>query len=261
MYYLGGIVSIVIAALMLAHLPESASFLVLRGAGYNRLSGIVGRIAPDLSQTTSTQYRIADDHSAGTTVANLFTHNRALMTIGFKSVFFCYWPVLITVLTWMVPVLRAAGVPISVAPLVAVVSSVGAIIGAPLIGRMMDKTNPYAVVIVSISIGAISVTMLGFAISSVTEFTICAFIEGFALGGASGGLIALVASAYPTAIRSTGIGWALCASRFGAVASPLLAGAILSSGRTAPYLFGSMGLLCVIAVVFLFILMRIPARR
>jgi AAHS family 4-hydroxybenzoate transporter-like MFS transporter len=188
-------------------------------------------------------------------VASLFSEGRALTTICFWIVFFCCWLVLITVLAWMVPVLREAGIPISKAPLMVAANSAGAVLGAPVIGRLMDKTNPYYVIVTGCLIGAVAVSGLGFAVTSVEAFAICAFLAGFAFGGATTGVIALAAASYPTAIRSTGVGWAIGMSRFGAVVGPLLAGALLSSGWSLHYFFGSMGLLIIVATIFLTILM------
>ena len=56
------------------------------------------------------------------------------------------------------------------------------------------------------------------------------FILGFTVQGAQGGLNALVASFYPTAIRSTGIGWALGIGRIGSIVGPVLGGVMLSAG-------------------------------
>jgi AAHS family 4-hydroxybenzoate transporter-like MFS transporter len=255
-YYIGGMAPIGIALLMLAMVPESAGFLVVRGASLAKLSKIVRRIAPDIAQSPETRYLVTEDKTADARIRNLFSDGRALTTLCFWVVFFCCWLVLITVLAWMVPVLREAGIPISKAPLMIAANSAGAVIGAPLIGRIMDKTNPYFVVITGVIVGAVSVSALGFAVTSVEAFAVCSFIEGFALGGTSSGLVALVAAAYPTAIRSTGIGWAIGVSRFGAVVGPLIAGAMLSAGWSLHYFFGSMGALCLVAAVFLVILMQ-----
>jgi AAHS family 4-hydroxybenzoate transporter-like MFS transporter len=255
LYYIGGIVPLGIAIFMVAFVPESISFLVVRGARYAKLSPIVRRIAPDLPQNPGTQYVVTEQTLSGTSVANLFADGRALTTICFWVVFFCCWLVLITVLAWMVPVLREAGIPISKAPLMVAANSAGAVIGAPIIGRIMDKSNPYYVVIVGFLIGAAAVSALGFAVTSVEAFAVCAFLAGFTLGGASTGVVALVATSYPTAIRSTGVGWAIGMSRFGAVVGPILAGAMLSAGWSLHYFFGSMGVLVLIATGFLTILM------
>lgn len=255
-YYIGGIVPIGIALLMIGLVPESASFLVVRGASFARLSAIIRHIAPDVVQGPDTKYVVTEDKTADARVKNLFSDGRAVVTICFWIVFFCCWLVLITVLAWMVPVLREAGISPGKAPLMIAANSAGAVIGAPLIGRLMDRMNPYAVVIVGVVIGAASVSALGLAVRSVEAFAVCSFIAGFALGGTSSGLVALVAAAYPTAIRSTGIGWAIAVSRFGAVVGPLLAGAMLSSGWSLHYFFGSMGGLCLVAAAFLVVLMQ-----
>jgi AAHS family 4-hydroxybenzoate transporter-like MFS transporter len=47
--------------------------------------------------------------------------------------------------------------------------------------------------------------------------------------GASGG-IALAATFYPTAMRSSGVGWAMGFGRFGQVCSPLVIGLLLTLG-------------------------------
>jgi AAHS family 4-hydroxybenzoate transporter-like MFS transporter len=254
-YYIGGVVPIGIAILMIAFVPESISFLVVRGAGYAELSRIIGRVAPDLQQSPKTQYIVTEEKSGGASVAQLFSDGRALATICFWITFFCVWLVLITVLAWMVPVLREAGIPISKAPLMVAANSAGAVLGAPIIGLIMDRTNPYYVVISGCLVGAAAVSALGFAVTSVEAFAACAFLEGFTLGGASTGVIALVATSYPTAIRSTGVGWAIGVSRFGAVVGPIFAGAMLSSGWSLHHFFGSMGVLVLIATTSLTILM------
>jgi AAHS family 4-hydroxybenzoate transporter-like MFS transporter len=254
-YYVGGTVPIAIALLMLVLVPESIGFLAIRNAGRLRLSRIVGRIAPDLPQLAGTTYSITEDRVAGVSIRNLFTDGRALMTICFWVVAFCCWLVLITLLAWMVPILREAGIPISKAPLMIAANSAGAVIGAPIIGRIMDKISPHSVIITGFLIGAVAVSALGLAITSVNLFAVCAFIAGFAFGGASAGLMALVAASYPTSIRATGVGWAIGVSRFGAVVGPVLAGIILSSGWSLHAFFGSMGALGLIATLFMVILL------
>ncbi|MDG2374831.1 MAG: hypothetical protein P8M18_00630, partial [Woeseiaceae bacterium] len=44
------------------------------------------------------------------------------------------------------------------------------------------------------------------------------------------GLYAAAAKAYPTDIRSTGIGWAIGLGRFGAVVGPAVAGYLIAAG-------------------------------
>jgi MFS family permease len=51
------------------------------------------------------------------------------------------------------------------------------------------------------------------------------------------GLNAIVAGFYPTAIRSTGLGWALAVGRIGSVVGPWLAGVLLTNAWTPRQIF------------------------
>ena len=56
------------------------------------------------------------------------------------------------------------------------------------------------------------------------------FGVGFMIIGSQGGLNALAANFYPTAVRSTGVGWALGVGRIGSIVGPLLGGMFLGMG-------------------------------
>ncbi len=56
------------------------------------------------------------------------------------------------------------------------------------------------------------------------------FVLGFMVIAAQAGLNALAASYYPTAVRSTGIGWALGVGRIGSIVGPLMGGMFLTWG-------------------------------
>ena len=56
------------------------------------------------------------------------------------------------------------------------------------------------------------------------------FIIGLLQQGGFTGLYAAAAKAYPTSMRSTGIGWSIGLGRFGAVAGPAVAGYLIAGG-------------------------------
>jgi AAHS family 4-hydroxybenzoate transporter-like MFS transporter len=55
--------------------------------------------------------------------------------------------------------------------------------------------------------------------------------------GAQAGINAMSATFYPTAIRSTGVGWALGVGRVGSIVGPMVAGVLLSREWTPPQIF------------------------
>jgi AAHS family 4-hydroxybenzoate transporter-like MFS transporter len=70
---------------------------------------------------------------------------------------------------------------------------------------------------------------------------------GLFLGCGSSGLIALAAIYYPTAIRSTGVGWAMGMGRIGSFAGPLAVGSLVATGLSTVGVFVALGLPALIA--------------
>jgi AAHS family 4-hydroxybenzoate transporter-like MFS transporter len=77
-------------------------------------------------------------------------------------------------------------------------------------------------------IAGIFVAGIGLAGASVGLIILTVFAAGFCIVGAQMGANAMAASYYPTAIRSTGVGWALGIGRIGSIIGPWLGGLILS---------------------------------
>jgi AAHS family 4-hydroxybenzoate transporter-like MFS transporter len=69
--------------------------------------------------------------------------------------------------------------------------------------------------------------------ANVWSLMIATFFAGFGVVGAQIGMNALAAGLYPTAIRSTGVGWALGVGRIGSIIGPLAGGVLLGLGWNA----------------------------
>ena len=116
-------------------------------------------------------------------------------------------------------------------------------------GRLVERFGPLALV-PAFGFGAVILAVLGSVADSAILSAICMALLGLTvLLGASGG-IALAATSYPTAIRSTGVGWAMAMARFGQVCSPLIVGIMLHLGWRPARILAVMALLPVLAGVF-----------
>ena len=60
------------------------------------------------------------------------------------------------------------------------------------------------------------------------------FLTGCCINGGQGSLNTISAMFYPTAIRATGIGWALGVGRIGAVIGPAVGGILVGAGWQPP---------------------------
>ena len=74
---------------------------------------------------------------------------------------------------------------------------------------------------------------------------------GFMIQGAFTAMYAVAARAYPTRIRSTGVGWAAGLGRAGAILSPIIAGYFISLGWTMYPLFLAFAAPLVIAAILI----------
>ena len=74
-------------------------------------------------------------------------------------------------------------------------------------------------------------------------------------------MIALAAMTYPTAIRSTGIGWALGLGRTGSIVGPLIVGALLGWKWNVVYIFMAMAIPELLAAGFVLMLSAVRQKK
>jgi len=84
-----------------------------------------------------------------------------------------------------------------------------------------------------------------------------AFVAGFFSIGAQICAVALSPTLYDTALRATGVGWAMAAGRTGAIVGPLIGGALLAGGLSPAALFLMVGAVSLLAAVTMGILSTI----
>jgi NAD(P)-dependent dehydrogenase (short-subunit alcohol dehydrogenase family) len=91
---------------------------------------------------------------------------------------------------------------------------------------------------------------VGYASQSITLVMVFLGLAGFFLGVASSGLIALAPSLYSTAIRSTGVGWAMGLGRLGSFVGPLAIGQLVNRGWPVGDSFIAIGAPALCAALF-----------
>ena len=252
-FYLGGMVPLVIAVVLLALLPESPAFLVTRGASPKRVAAIVSRIAPDLPPAALEQFTVTEEKLTGVPMKHLFSSGQGYATAMLWIMFFCDFLILVSVNAWMPALLRANGFSVARAGFAIAWNSIGSTAGAILVGRLMDRFGAYGVLNIAFLAAAMFVAALGFGSTSFSTIAILATFSGFFAGAAQAGVVALAARTYPVAVRSTGIGWAMAVGRLGAVVGPLAGGILLTRNFPASRVFLSFAIpgLCGAAAVLL----------
>jgi MFS transporter, AAHS family, 4-hydroxybenzoate transporter len=227
--YVGGILPLIVALILVKVLPESVRFLSMSGAAPKKISAILSRISPELADAP---VRVSTEEGAsreGFPVKHLFTEGRALGTLLLWVPNFMNLLIIYFIVSWLPVLLRQKELPVSAGISAILLFSLGGMAGALLEGRLMNDFGAAILLVVEFGISTLLIGSLAFTTSFLLIMTVT-LILGFTVQGAQGGLNALAASFYPTAIRSTGVGWALGAGRVGSIVGPVLGGILLSVG-------------------------------
>lgn len=234
-FYLGGIVPIIIGLITLAALPESIRFLALRGTEGERIARIFRRIDPGF-QGVNIRYVLPEERTEGLPVRELFRPGFALNTILLWIVFFMSLLIIYFTTNWLPTVLENAGLPLENAIVGTAAFHAGSVIGSIIIGSAGDRFNAKKVLGCVFFLGAIALALVGYAGGlGVTMLVIS--IVGFLCVGGQSGINALAAVLYPTSARSTGVGWALGVGRLGSIVGPLIGGIIIAMHWTLQQIY------------------------
>jgi len=250
-FYIGGGLPLLVALVMVFLLPESLGYLVARDAASPSAMAIVRRL--DSTLVGQAIRLVADAETVvGAGLRTLLTQGRATSTVLLWLIMFMAFGTT-TVIVLLSPTLfKSSGLSLSTAALLVGLNNFVGIAGMASAGRLVERFGAL-VLVPAFGLGAATLAVMGAVASSAALSAICMALLGVTvLLGASGG-IALAATSYPTAIRSTGIGWAMGMGRFGQVCSPLLVGLMLRQGWGPQEILATMSLLPVLAGTFVLV--------
>jgi MFS transporter, AAHS family, 4-hydroxybenzoate transporter len=257
-FYVGGVLPLIVAALLTLMLPESLQFLIGRRRDTAQAARILARIVPGAVHQDAV-LTVERDTLPGVPIKYLFTEGRALSTVALWVPFFAAFGVLSAVVFFTPALLRSAGGIASAASNGAIVNAfhgLGALLGMALAGQLVDRFGPKKVLSAALLIGAACTAALGPSVTSLSLAATATAAVGFFVGIAGSGCIALAAIIYPTEIRATGIGWGIAMGRGGQVVAPLAAGQIIGATGDGSLMLLVMASALVISIAFVFLLGR-----
>ena len=228
-FYIGGILPFLLSLLLIALLPESVQFISQKGGNPRKIAKLLTPIAPEIaSGADNISFATPSSERKGLPVKYLFTDGRAIGTILLWIPNFMNLLLMYVILNWLPALLKASGMSVSNGVTATSFFSLGGILGTLGEGFLMKFWGAYKVLLAEFGLCALLVALLAMTSNSWSIVIILAFLMGFMVIGAQAGLNVLAANFYPTAIRSTGVGWALGIGRIGSIAGPVLAGMLLS---------------------------------
>ena len=209
-YYVGGVLPLLVLPLLAFWLPESAAFRARQQSS--------SRAAPV------------------PVVEGLFRNGSALPTLLLWGAYFFTLMVVYMLISWLPSLLVGQGFTGREASWVMFSLQIGAAVGTLMLGVLMERLRPLAMA------GLIYLGLLAaLAALGLSEAFASMLVAGFAAGmfatGGQGVLYALAPLFYRTEVRATGVGSAVAVGRLGAMSGPLVAGKMLALG------FGSAGVM------------------
>lgn len=250
-FYVGGLLPLAMALILIGKLPESVRFLIARNRDPARVAAIMARVAPGLAGAGPVRFVPGAAAPKGFSVKHLFTDGRALGTVLLWVPCFMNLLIIYFVISWLPAVLRQAHMPVAAGVTAISLFSLGGILGSLVQGVTMARLGASRLLASEFLASVLLIGSLAVLPASFGLIMGVAFILGIAVQGAQAGLNALVADFYPTAIRSTGVGWALAVGRIGSIVGPVLGGVMLSLEWNLQQIFlaGTVPALCAGAAI------------
>lgn len=271
-FVIGGLLPLVLALALLFWAPESVRFLVRQGKNPVRIAALMNRLDPTRHYTGQDHYTLSEPAPAGrSTVSALFSSDYIRDTSTLWLVFLCAVFALFAHVNWVPTLMTELKFDPAAAANALFYFNFGGVLGTIAIAPFVMRYGSRVCLALCTLAGALAAYLLGHTPIELVNGTPTAASLNLMIGGlmASGACImalqstlyAVAAHIYPTAIRSTGVGWGLGIGRFGGILSAFSGSVVLHFGIGVSGFFTIIAAALGLAVVGLLLMRRhIPAR-
>jgi AAHS family 4-hydroxybenzoate transporter-like MFS transporter len=234
MFWFGGLLtlSMIVVALML--IPESLKYLVEKRpeGALEKINEILVKLKKDTLPelpVVATQDQVEPPGFFGGMLMLLAPQNRVRTLTLWAALLMCF-STLYFLMSWIPKLMEDAGFGVAVGRQAFFFFNLGGVIGIFLMGWMSIKWRLTNLIFYMLVSSAVFMVIFALAPENLILLLGLTLLIGILQQGGFTGLYATAAKVYPTAIRSTGIGWAIGLGRFGAVVGPAAAGYFIATG-------------------------------
>lgn len=226
MFYIA-IIPFVALPLIWKFLPESLMYLTNKKET-TQVQEIVAKISSKEQLNTNIEF-VLNEVTKGDEAPfkALFQQGRSFSSFMFWIAFFMCLLMVYALGSWLPKLMIQAGYSLGASMIFLFALNIGGMVGAIGGGVLADKFHIKKVLTIMFICGAGALILLGFNSPKIVLYSLIA-IAGAATIGSQILLYTFVAQYYPTAVRSTGMGWASGIGRIGAIVGPVLTGALLT---------------------------------
>ena len=230
-FTVGGVLTLCIAVVTWALLPESPEFLASRAGNRPDRELVVNSLLARLDRDPVSAVETNVMRPSATPVAQILTVERRLRTLALWVIYFMGFLTMYFMLSW-IPTLfvdsgyaRAQGIEALTG------FNLGAVPGILVLAFLTTRLSLVPLLSLFFVSASAVLAYVGLAEpSGLDSLMVLMFVGGVFLHGGFTCLYALATKTYPSDIRAAGVGWAAGLGRTGAIVSPLLAAMLISMG-------------------------------
>ena len=260
LFYIGGIVPIIIALVAMVGLPESIKYMALHERLRGKMEAAIKAIRPDYPVPANAKFVIEDEKQyPGFSPAYLFRDGLALITPLVWLLFALNLMGYFFLISWTPILMTATKLPPGTAALAGALLQVGGTVGALLLCWWLQR-HRFLALAVMFAVAVPVVGSVGFAgLTSKAALLTATFFAGFFVLGIQSGINVIGALIYPTSLRANGSGWELGIGRIGSIAGPLVGALLIGLPVERLYMWSALPF--VFGAVVCFIVYRLNAAR
>ena len=233
MFWFGGGLTLMMGLVAWLLIPESLKFLFERrpANALVRVNEILAKLKKDtlaaMPDVTATRNPKA---SIGATMLKLLAADHRKVTLTLWAAFFLCFATLYFLMSWIPKLMEDSGFSAGVGRDAFFLFNLGGVIGIYVLGLLSTRWKLTNIVFALLVSSAVGMAIFAMAPNERDFLLTTIFIVGILQQGGFTGLYCAAAKAYPTKIRSTGIGWCVGLGRSGAVIGPAVAGYLIAAG-------------------------------
>lgn len=234
MFWFGGGLTLAMAIVAWLFIPESLKYLFERrpADALERINKILTKLRKNTLEAMPAVAERANKTRKGIvgSMKGLLAPQHRTVTLTLWLAFFLCFSTLYFLMSWIPRLMENTGYDPSVGRFAFLLFNLGGVIGIYLLGFLSTRFKLTNLICGLALASSVSMIIFALAPNQLNLLYIIILATGILQQGGFTGLYATAAKAYPTEIRSTGIGWAIGLGRSGAVAGPAIAGYMIAGG-------------------------------
>ena len=233
MFLFGGVVTVSMVIVAWLMIPESLKYLIEKkpNNALEKINKILLKLnAPSISE-------LPPSNNDREVTVSMIGNMRMLLSPKFRRLslmlwtsFFCAFGTLYFLMSWIPILMENAGYDMAVGRDAFLLFNLGGVIGIYLLGILSVKWKLTNLILNLSLVSAVSMIIFALVPNQLNILFILILLIGILQQSVFTGLYGVAAKAYPTEIRSTGVGWAIGLGRSGAVVGPAVAGYLILAG-------------------------------